>query len=258
MVIPCRFARMVEPVIIGNATLYLGDCLEILPTLPKVDAFFTSPPYNLGKTSGSEWGRLKEGYASHSDDMPHGEYVAWQKVVLSAAWDRLADTGAIFYQHKEIAKGNVTRLPFELNPDLPLRQVLTWDRGSGFQRTYWHFVPRFEWVLVFAKEGFRLSRLDCFDLMKIAPTVDEEHPASFPVELPTQIIGASVVGSVCDPFMGSGTTGVACAKMGRKFIGIEIEPKYFDIACRRIEAAYAQGDMFIEPPAKPIQEGMDL
>ena len=58
---------------------------------------------------------------------------------------------------------------------------------------------------------------------------------------------------VLDPFMGSGTTGVACAKLGRSFIGIEIEPKYFDIACKRIEAAYAQGDLFIEPPAKPEQ-----
>jgi site-specific DNA-methyltransferase (adenine-specific) len=60
-------------------------------------------------------------------------------------------------------------------------------------------------------------------------------------------------GDVFDPFMGSGTTGVACAKLGRSFIGIEIEPKYFDIACKRIEQAYAQGDLFIEPPAKPEQ-----
>ena len=62
------------------------------------------------------------------------------------------------------------------------------------------------------------------------------------------------MGYVLDPFMGSGTTGVACAKMGRKFIGIEIDIKYFDIACKRIEDAYKQGDMFIEPPAKLIQE----
>ena len=62
--------------------------------------------------------------------------------------------------------------------------------------------------------------------------------------------------TILDPFMGSGTTGVACAKLGRKFIGIEIEPKYFDIACKRIEAAYAQPDMFIEPPAKAVQDAM--
>ena len=61
---------------------------------------------------------------------------------------------------------------------------------------------------------------------------------------------------VHDPFMGSGTTGVACAKMGRKFIGIEIEPRYFDIACERIEHAYKQGDMFVEPPAPAVQEAL--
>ena len=68
------------------------------------------------------------------------------------------------------------------------------------------------------------------------------------------LLGSST--AALDPFMGSGTTGVACAKLGRKFIGIEIEPKYFDIACRRIEQAYAQPDMFIEPAPKAVQEAM--
>jgi site-specific DNA-methyltransferase (adenine-specific)/modification methylase len=62
--------------------------------------------------------------------------------------------------------------------------------------------------------------------------------------------------TILDPFMGSGTTGVACAKLGRKFIGIEIEPRYFDIACKRIEDAYKQPDLFIEPPKKPEQLGI--
>ena len=62
--------------------------------------------------------------------------------------------------------------------------------------------------------------------------------------------------TILDPFMGSGTTGVACAKLGRKFIGIEIEPKYFDIACRRIEAAYAQPDMFVPAPQPAKQEAL--
>jgi DNA modification methylase len=64
--------------------------------------------------------------------------------------------------------------------------------------------------------------------------------------------------TILDPFMGSGTTGVACAKLGRKFIGIEIDAKYFDIACERIQKAYDQPDMFIEPPAKPIQEKLEV
>ena len=242
----------VEIVTIGDAQLYLGDCMEVLPTLGKVDCFFTSPPYNLGKTSGSEWSRLKDGYGLHGDDMPHCEYVVWQKSILQAMWDKLSDHGAIFYQHKPIAKGNETRLPFEQNPGLPLRQIITWDRGSGFQRTYWHFVPRYEWVLLFAKEKFRLSRLDCFDLLRIPPSEGKEHPASFPLELPVQVLSSVVGATVCDPFMGSGTTGVAAIQLGRKFIGIERERKYFDIAVERITNAQRQQTLF-EPQAKQEQ-----
>jgi len=78
--------------------------------------------------------------------------------------------------------------------------------------------------------------------------------------MPTQIaerccsLWSDVKGTVVDPFMGSGTTGVACAKMGRRFIGIELDPGYFEIACKRIEEAYRQPDMFVEPPSKPHQE----
>lgn len=97
---------------------------------------------------------------------------------------------------------------------------------------------------------------DSFNILmsvwRVTPQTFVGHPCPFPIELVSPIIKASVPpnGSVLDPFMGSGTTGVACAKLGRKFIGIEIEPKYFDIACKRIEDAYRQGDLFIEPPKK--------
>jgi len=86
------------------------------------------------------------------------------------------------------------------------------------------------------------------------------HPTQKPIEVMCWCIERLPDGAntILDPFMGSGTTGVACAKLGRKFIGIEIEPKYFDIACRRIEAAYAQPDMFIVPPAKPVQASFEM
>ena len=84
------------------------------------------------------------------------------------------------------------------------------------------------------------------------------HPCPKPIRAWSWLVGKlSQEGeTILDPFMGSGTTGVACVKLGRKFIGIEIEPKYFDIACKRIEDAYKQGDLFVEPPAKPVQEGL--
>ena len=82
-------------------------------------------------------------------------------------------------------------------------------------------------------------------------TNDAEHPARFPVAFATELVApfTQAGGTVLDPFMGSGTTGVACVKLGRKFIGIEIDPGYFDIACRRIEKAYEQPDLFVAPPA---------
>lgn len=87
----------------------------------------------------------------------------------------------------------------------------------------------------------------------------ETNSRLHPTQKPVGIMGWCVEktdGIVLDPFMGSGTTGVACAKLGRKFIGIEIEPKYFDIACERIQKAYDQPDLFVEPPAKAVQESM--
>ena len=87
----------------------------------------------------------------------------------------------------------------------------------------------------------------------------KEHPTQKPVAVMKWCLGfLPKAQTILDPFMGSGTTGVACAKLGRKFIGIEIEPKYFDIACRRIEEAYKQPDMFIELPARAKQEEMCL
>ena len=85
------------------------------------------------------------------------------------------------------------------------------------------------------------------------------HPAQFPMAVIDRIIRASSNSNdlILDPFMGSGTTGVACAKMGRKFIGIELDEGYFDIACRRIEQAYKQPDLFIAPPPKAKQEAFD-
>ena len=92
-------------------------------------------------------------------------------------------------------------------------------------------------------------------IWRIAREQLKEHPVAYPEELPRRCIMATTdTGeTILDPFMGSGTTGVACAKLGRKFVGIEIEPKYFEIACRRIEEAYRQPDFFIEPPKKAEQ-----
>lgn len=234
---------------IGDATLYLGDCLEILPTLPKVELAFTSPPYNLGRQSGA-YANMRDGYLSHADDMEDTEYVAWQKAVISSLWQLTEPFGAIFYNHKAIIRDGAALLPTRLLPDTcRLRQQIIWNRKVGMNWSPSHFCPQHELILLIAHDGFRLksrgasSPGDVWDIGIEAR--DHGHPCSFPVALPALAVGATAATSIIDPFMGSGTTGVACAQLGRKFIGIEIDPQYFDIACQRIEQAYVQGRLFM-------------
>ena len=245
---------MSEVVKIGDATLYHADCLEVLPTLSEVDLVVTSPPYNLGGSRGGTNDKspskgMLMGYSEHDDDMPHEQYVAWQQDVLRACWGALSDTGAIFYNHKVRQKAGLALLPTELNPGLPLRQIVTWDRSIGMNWAFTHFVPACEWILILCKPAFRLldkTVSSWTDVWRFPPEHHSKvgHPCPFPVELPRRCIGSTSAALVVDPFMGSGTTGMACAELGRSFVGIEKDRKYFDIACERIAAAYAQGRLF--------------
>ena len=221
-----------------EGVILCGDCLEVMAGMPDgcVGASFTSPPYNLGGGSGTNWSQLAAGYGKYTDARKHADYVRWQRVVLAALWGITAEDGAIFYNHKPRAKGHECILPLELNPGLPLRQILIWDRCGGFQRTQWHFVPQYEWVMVFAKEAFRLTRLDVSDLIRTPPSdgYKDKHPASFPLELPMTVLSATGSDLILDPFCGSGTTCVAAKQLGRRYIGIEIDPHYCEIARERI------------------------
>jgi DNA modification methylase len=240
-----------EIVTIGRATLYLGDCRDILPTLGNGTASvcFTSPPYNLGEGmedkgglrvghGGSKWrsDKLRDGYGDYDDNLPYPDYCAWQAETLNELW-RIC-TGAIFYNHKPRVVKRSLRLPFFA--DLPLRQVIIWDRGSGFNCMSGAFMPVCEWILLYAKPDWSLrdkSASALGDVWRIPANPDPSHPASFPLALPLRALEASPVGTVIDPFMGSGTTGVAALRSGRDFIGIEQDPKYFDAARERIAAA---------------------
>jgi site-specific DNA-methyltransferase (adenine-specific) len=240
-----------ESITIGRATLYLGDCRDILPTLADNAASlcFTSPPYNLGEGmedkgglrvghGGSKWGsdKLRQGYGDYTDAMPYADYCAWQRETLEHLW-RLC-SGAIFYNHKPRLVKRALRLPFFA--ELPLRQVIIWDRGSGFNCMSGAFMPVCEWLLLYAKPDWSLrdkSASALGDVWRVPATADPEHPASFPLALPMRALEASPAGAVIDPFMGSGTTGIAALRTGRDFIGIERDPAYFELACDRLKAA---------------------
>ena len=224
--------------IIGDATLYLGDCMDILPTLHKVDAVVTDPPYD--ERTHTRARSLKGGGSDiaidfnwladfeHLDLMfskSKGWVIAFcaleqlgayqsasgqERWMRAAVWDRPDGTPQISGDRPgQGAEGIAVMHSRETKP--------TWFGGG--QRGCWRFGRN--------KEA-------------------NGHPTAKPVGLMEKLVSLFVAsgGQVLDPFMGSGTTGVACANLGRKFIGIEKEPKYFDIACERISAAYAQGRLF--------------
>lgn len=210
-----------------GVTLYCGDCREILPTLGKVDAVVTDPPYGIGYAAQPIVGKGKT-KSNH-------EKREWDNapVDLSGVME--------FNVPKIIWGGNYYDLP-------PTRGWLSWYKPdappslSNFELA-WTSIDR-------TSKQFSWS---------IAATNAERagHPTQKPVELIKWCLGfVQDADLILDPFMGSGTTGVAAVKLGRKFIGIEIEPKYFDIACRRIQAALDAPDMFVEPPKPAKQEAM--
>lgn len=220
---------MQTPVIIGDATLYLGDCMDILPTLGMVDAVITDPPYGM-KRDGKPMST-----SSHGGHKGY-EFLGWdQEVPDRRVFEeifRLSDVQVIW-------GGNffTNYLPSSMG-------WLFWDKGQRIAQS--------DGELAFTNMQ---KALRVFTLNRAAIAQDGAvHPTQKPLALMKWCIEqAGNPESILDPFMGSGTTGVAAIQMGRKFIGIEREPKYFEIACRRIERAQAQGQLF-EPSVKVAEQ----
>jgi site-specific DNA-methyltransferase (adenine-specific) len=222
---------------IGDATLYLGDCLEILPTLPQVSAVVTDPPYgvNLGNHGAALDGRkshvlVKAGYESYEDTPENfaGTIVPAIKQAIA-----LADRAAIF-----CVAPNCWLLPA---PD----QIGGVYVPAAQGRSKWGF-KSFSPLLLYGSAPNLNLGAKATAWRSVAAGDVNGHPCPKPIYWMVNVVDlcAPKGGVVLDPFMGSGTTGVACAQLGRKFIGIEIEPKYFDIACERIDNAYRQQRMF--------------
>jgi modification methylase len=246
-------------------TIYHGRAEDVLPTLPPVDLIFTSPPYNLGTSTGGglparlghyrdgdglgsrgatgrrlgKWGggALANGYGIHDDAMPHDEYVAWQQSILRLCWDRLTEAGAIFYNHKPRVLGGLLVSPFAYVPaDLPVRQVVIWARAGGTNFSPAFYLPTHEWIVIIAKAAWRLRDKGASgvgDVWYVPQEAGTKHPAPFPVGLPARAIETTAGGTVLDPFAGSGSTLIAAKSLGRKAIGIEIEERYCEIAAQR-------------------------
>jgi DNA modification methylase len=205
---------------IGDATLYLGDCLEILPTLPKVDAVITDPPYGIGIN-----------YGQYDDSVS----------TLAEMAPRLVAMACELAPVVSITPGNLNQYLYP-KPTW----TLCWFNRAGAGSGPWGF-SCWQPILCYGPDPYLASgkgrRPDFIEWSESAD--DNGHPCPKPAKFMQRWIERVSLGkSVLDPFMGSGTTGVACANLGRKFIGIEIEPKYFEIACERIDNAYRQARMF--------------
>ena len=238
-----------------SVTIHQGDCLQAMRSMAdgSVDLIVTSPPYNLGTSTGNgfrgkiggKWknAALKNGYASYSDDMPDQAYVEWLKTVISECWRLIPDDGAIFFNHKPRVQGGICLLPTRfLPPEVILRQEIIWARSGGMNFNQSFFLPTHERVLVLAKPKFRLKKgaSGIGDVWTIPQERNNTHPAPFPLELPRRCIAATNAKVIFDPFTGSGTTGVAAQLEGRDFIGCELDPGYLEMACERLGLSGAQ------------------
>lgn len=228
---------------IGKSTLYLGDCLDVLPHVGEVDAVVTDPPYGIGFK-----------YATHVDDpKTYAEFI-WPRI--EAAEAQLKPGGAVFVWQAQprmrdfngffprdwrlfVAAKNFAQIrPGPMNHSYdPV--VVWWKPGAK----PWHETS----------SSYGINR-DWFISNSASAVADtkslaREHPCPRQPDVCKYVVGTWCPpdGVVLDCFMGSGTTGIACATLGRRFIGIEKDPKYFDLACRRLEQEMDQGQLFDTP-----------
>lgn len=235
---------------IGDCTLYNADCMDILPSV-KADLLLTDPPYGInyggmlkGKGDGSG-GADKNGWKGHS--APEWDQLRPAKenfdAMLGASRDQIIWGGNYF----------TDILP-------PTMRWLVWDK---MQRGFSSADCEFAWSN--QKKASRVFSFGRGGESGFAPKSKEErafinaHPTQKPVALMKWCLGfLPDAQTILDPYLGSASTLVACAKLGRKGIGIELDPEYFDIACKRVEEAYRQPDLFFAPPEPIKQEAMDL
>lgn len=248
---------MSEPVRIGDATLYLGDCHDcwfpaarelslgnhVIATA-EIDAIISDPPYGMNaNTDSRRFTGGKRGLQrgpGRSDRIIQGDDQEFDPEPWLGAVPQVILWGANHYAQR-----------------LPVGTTLIWLKR--YPEHYGTFLSDAE--IGWQQGGHGVYVLNAPDSngrrrMELTGSPfgsETSHPTQKPIALMQWCIERTTGETILDPFMGSGTTGVACAKLGRKFIGIEIEEKYFDIAVRRIEDAYRQGDMFTAPPPKAEQ-----
>ncbi|HWR25794.1 MAG TPA: site-specific DNA-methyltransferase [Methanosarcina sp.] len=226
-----------------------GDCLTIMRQMPNecIDLVVTSPPYNLKNSTGNgmkdgrggKWSNaaLLDGYSHYNDNMPHDEYVKWQRECMTEMFRLIKDDGAIFYNHKWRVQNGLLQDRHDIVGDFPVRQIIIWRRKGGINFNPGYFLPTYEVIYMIAKPRFKLApKANAHgDVWEFTQEMNNEHPAPFPVALIERIISSTNAQIILDPFLGSGTTAVVAMGLNRNYIGIEISPEYCISSESRIE-----------------------
>ena len=229
--------------------IHVGDCVDLMGKMPvgSIDVVVTSPPYNIKNStgnglkngSGGKWPQagLLKGYAAHDDAMPHDQYVAGQRKCLKAMMRILREDGAIFYNHKWRIQSGLLQDRNDIVDGFPVRQIIIWQRSGGINFNPGYFLPTYEVIYLIAKQNFRLAPKANAqgDVWHIPQEANNPHPAPFPVELAQRCIESTTGRVILDPFMGSGTTGIAAEAARRQWIGIDISEEYCKVARDRIQ-----------------------
>lgn len=226
---------------LNSVELFQGDCLHHLSNIPSnsIDLIVTSPPYNLGNNHHTGIKRHK----AYSDDMPEIEYQDWQLEVLKECYRVLTLEGSMMYNHKNRIKNGEQITPYAwlLKSPFIIKQELVWFNGSqNFDKIRFYPMTERVYWLTKDKKTKLFNAINHHDLFTRSdwPTVGTKgkHTRAFPIKMVEDFLlcfpGAV---TILDPFMGSGTTGQACVKQGRNFIGIELSEEYFSLAKNSIE-----------------------
>ena len=237
-------SAIVKDVRIGDCRLILGDCLKVMPGLGKFDAVVTDPPYEF-QTSGAGIFRSKRknmdeiAAANLSDGFDYSAFCSTQFGSI------------VFFCHND----QLDRLIPYLSAQFSRYALLSWHKTNPMPVANRHYQPDTEFWIHAWNKGFspigELKDKKRFYFGRGGQDTTIDHPTVKPIALMEKVVG-NVFGEILDPFMGSGTTLIACAKLGRKGTGIELDPDYFEIACRRVEEAYRQADMFTPAPENPV------
>lgn len=240
---------------IGDATLYHADIWDIIGDLSDIACIVTSPPYNQleglkGKPSGL-WADKQGGAgfveawqeSGYADDIPESEYQEMQRDLFNRLAAACRPDASLFYNHQVRWRDGVILHPVSwFTPhQWSLRSEIIWDRGGGMMfnaRMFCRFDERVLWFVRGREWKWNQDQVGLGTVWRIPKAQNKEHPVAYPIELPARCIAATTEpgDTVLDPYSGSASTGVAALKMGRRFIGVEREERFFDLACRRIEA----------------------